>query len=228
MHIKVIIFDFNGVIIDDEPIHMGLIQDLVKPDGITITKEQYYDNYLAYDDLHCFQQIYKDAHKSLKSEQLNKLVAKKASQYEEAIKDRLILFPKAVEVVKSFYNLFPLAIASGALRSEIEIVLKKSGLLDCFSVIISADDTTCGKPHPEPYLLALEALNKTLEIPLKAEECLVIEDAINGIEAAQKAGMKCIAVAHSYHAEALKKADLVIKNIEELSPSLLSSHNDIT
>ncbi|MDP3980970.1 MAG: HAD family phosphatase [Chlamydiota bacterium] len=227
--IRAIIFDFNGIIIDDEPIHMEMFQKVLSEENLKLTKDQYYQNYLAMDDQRCFQKIYREKNINLDDTTLKTLIERKARYYQEAIHSRSLLFPDAAHIIKTFSKHMPLAIASGALRQEIISTLEKEGLLENFSAIISAEDTVNGKPHPECYLLALNALNEAQIVnkPLTEKECIVIEDAIGGIEATHRAGMKCIAVAHTYPREMLDHADMVLDRIGELTLSMILSHNNI-
>jgi HAD superfamily hydrolase (TIGR01549 family) len=126
----------------------------------------------------------------------------------------MLLFPGVVETVRRSATQYPLAIASGALRSEIEFVLERGAIRDCFQVIVAAEDVSECKPDPEGYLKALAQLNAALNAEIQAHECLVIEDSLAGIEAAKAAGMRCVAVTNSYAAEELNNADSVVKSLE--------------
>jgi beta-phosphoglucomutase len=112
---------------------------------------------------------------------------------------------------------YPLAIASGALRHEIELVLEHGGVSQYFDVIISSEDVERSKPHPDPFLKALDSLARARREDVAPGECLVIEDSIHGISAARAAGMVCLAVTNSYSAAQLGEADLVVGSLEGLS-----------
>jgi beta-phosphoglucomutase-like phosphatase (HAD superfamily) len=118
---------------------------------------------------------------------------------------------------------FPLAVASGALRHEIDTILSTAGLLDQFAVIISAEDVDHGKPEPEIFLKALARLNLRVEnnYPIDAADCLVIEDSKEGIRGARRAGMKCLAVSNSHPAELLQEANAVVRSLEEVDLAFL-------
>ena len=215
--LKALIFDFNGIIVDDEPIHLQMFQKVLKEEGITLTKEQYYDIYLGMDDQGCFEALYKANGKEISDDKLHNLIERKGIYYEASIKENMIFFPGVVDFIKNASQHFKLAITSGALRSEIQMVLQQADLLSHFPVIISAEDVIEGKPDPEGFQKALYALN--LKMPryvpgIRAKECLVIEDSWAGIDAALEAGMKCLAVTNSYSKERLGKADKVISSLE--------------
>jgi HAD superfamily hydrolase (TIGR01509 family) len=224
--LRAIIFDFNGVIIDDEPLHLELFRRVLAEEGIGLTDQDYYDKYLGYDDRGCFVAALIDAGRRQWAADLafiNDLIARKAAYYRRAIDKRCLLFPGVVELVRRAAPRYALAIASGALRQEIELVLERGEIRDCFRVVIAAEDVTECKPHPEGYVRALAALNAldANPSPIQPEECLVIEDSMAGIEAAHRARMRCLAVTNSYRAEELKAADWIVPSLVACEPDLL-------
>jgi beta-phosphoglucomutase-like phosphatase (HAD superfamily) len=131
----------------------------------------------------------------------------------------LRIFSGAGVFVRRCASRFPLAIASGALRSEIRFILEKFKLTEFFKVIVSANEVVHGKPHPETFLKALQGFNQRQPSgrpKILPEECLVIEDSVHGIESAHEAGMKCLAVAHSYPLGRVRNADWRAKHIRDL------------
>lgn len=210
MSLKAIIFDFNGIIINDEPIHFKMFQKVLKEEGIRLTSEDYFSNYLAYDDRNCFIKILRKSKKPTPLNKIRELICRKAVYYDAYIKNHLCIFPGAKKWVSVLSKQYPLAIASAALKHEILWVLKKSKLINKFKIIVSSEDTKKSKPDPESYLLALKKLNRFRKI--KADECLVIEDSFAGIHGAHRAKMKCLALEHTYNRSQLKDADLIFKN----------------
>jgi len=204
-----ILFDFNGVILDDEPIHLRLFNEGLTPLGYRIDAADYYEKYVGFDDADAFTAAVADQGENLDRAALERLIREKAARYQALMDSHPPLFPGAVELIRRLADRYPLAIASGALRAEIEGVLATAGLADCFQVIVAAEDVRHGKPDPEGYLAALAALNYGREPALTADRCLVIEDTVAGVVAAKAAGMRCLAVAHTYRAERLQHADLV-------------------
>ena len=133
------------------------------------------------------------------------------------------IFPGVEKIGRSLCANVPLAVASGALRHEIETILSTAGLLKHFAVIISAEDVNQGKPEPEIFLKALARLNAQVDNdePIDAADCLVIEDSKEGIRGARRAGMKCLAVTNSHPTELLQEANAVVSSLEEVDLSSL-------
>ena len=223
MKLKAIIFDFNGVIVDDEPLHLELFRKVLLEEGISLSDEDYHEKYLGYDDRGCFTAALCDHARTpdAADDAFNQaMIARKAEYYRQAIQERmLLLFPGVVELVRRSAAQYPLAIASGALRSEIEFVLQRGEIRDCFQVIVAAEDVSECKPDPEGYLKALEWLNALRNEEVQAHECLVIEDSIAGIEAAKAAGMRCVAVTNSYRPHELTAADMVVTSLVGFEPA---------
>jgi beta-phosphoglucomutase len=215
--LKAIILDFNGVILNDEPIHFAAMQEAVASIGVDLRKEEYWEKYLPMDDAQCLEAILLDRSVLLKREEKQKLLARKAQIYQKLLPDRFQLFPGVAEFIKAAALLYPLALASGARRSEIESALESVGLKHYFAVIIGAEDFKKGKPHPKSFLLVLRRLNEASgSIPMRTEECLVVEDSVGGVQGAKDAGMKCMAVTNSYPQNMLGAADLVVNSLDEV------------
>src|SRR5688572_20384208 len=193
-----ILFDFDGVIADTEPLHFACLRQTLAETGISMTESDYYANYLGYDDRGCFTAALTAHQRPTDPAALGRLMQRKTHAYLELLKDHLVIFPGVREFVREA-AVYPLAIASGALRHEIEVILEQAGLRKEFLHITSADDVTRGKPDPQPFLHALGALNRQCrEQAITAESCLVIEDSIPGVKAAKAAGMKVLAVANTH------------------------------
>lgn len=222
--LRAILFDFDGVIADTEPLHLQGFQRVLQARHITLSKADYYKRYLGYDDHACFRQIYRDRRKSLNSRLLEELVAEKTRHIKKWLRTRNVLLPGAKRVIKMLACRYPLAIVSGALRAEIQLILRQADLRSYFAVLIAAEDVKKGKPHPDGYQSARRLLNENLfspEWPLRAQECLVIEDSQWGIQAAQRAKMPCLAVSTSYSKKDLQQADAVLKDIGEITTKSL-------
>ena len=215
--LQAVFFDFDGVIADSEPLHLRAYQAVLQADGIDLNKTEYYGRYLGYDDVELFQALAKDRHISLSDEKIEEWVAAKSCIVEEMLSSHAVLFPGAASCVKMFAAAVPLAIASGALEPEVEIVLEHAGLRDAFAAIASASDGVRGKPAPDLYLLAIAKLRDRLPEPVDPAACIAIEDSHWGLEAAHRAGLRCVAVTHTYPASALEKADLIVDALSELT-----------
>jgi beta-phosphoglucomutase len=122
------------------------------------------------------------------------------------------------ELVREAAEQYRLAIASGALRHEIELILEAAGIRKEFRHITSAEDVTHGKPAPDPFLHALNGLNRAHDTPaVQAADCLVIEDSLPGIRAARSAGMKVLAVANTHTVQDLGEADAITHSLTQTS-----------
>ena len=233
MCIGAVIFDFNGVLVDDEAIHFALFREVLAYEGVAITEHDYHERYLGYDDRGCFQAALQDAGQSAERARLDQLIAKKARRYVEVAGHGLHFFPQAAETLGAIAARWPVAICSGALRPEIEYALRRLGRLESITVIISAEDTNKGKPDPEGYRLALAALQAQMcnghdrsallpktQLNLEAINCLVIEDSLAGIVSAKGAGMRAVGVPNTYTAHQLRDAgaDEVVDGLATFTP----------
>lgn len=215
--LQAIIFDFDGVIVDTERIHFQTLQRVLEEEQIPLSWEEYTQTYLAMDDRNCFRTALTEHGRLLTSEKVKELIARKADYFFGAVPDTVTLFPGVKRFIRQGAETYPLAIASGALREEIELILGKVGLREFFSVVVAAEDVVKGKPDPESYITALARLNRSRpDRPVKPSECLVIEDSRHGVIAAVTAGMRCLAVTNSYPPEELTAAHRVVKSIEEI------------
>jgi len=224
--LKAIIFDFNGIILNDEPFHFSAMRDAVAAIGIEISRQEYWERYLPFDDESCLDAICGDHCRELNAAEREATLARKSRDYEGLMKGRHPLFPGAADLIREAARSYPLALASGARRREIQSTLGAAGLEHCFRVIVAAEDFTLGKPHPESFLLALDRLNAHLnreESPLQPDGCLVIEDSVGGVGGARAAGMKCLAVSNTYSPEKLQAADRVVDSLETVTMENLNS-----
>jgi beta-phosphoglucomutase len=221
--LRAVIFDFNGIIVDDEPIHFQLFQRVLGEEGIVLTEEAYYARYLGFDDRGAFSFGYRDHNRPLSREKLAELIDRKASYYQDAIRDHVTIFPGVKKLVTDLASSLALAVASGALRNEIETILTTAGLIKHFSAIVSAEDVKQGKPEPEIFLQALASLNARNGDSIQPSQCVVIEDSKEGIKGARAAGMNCLAVTNSHPPELLLQANAIVRSLEDVSlPSLTS------
>ncbi|MBZ5562052.1 MAG: HAD family phosphatase [Acidobacteriia bacterium] len=217
--LRAIIFDFDGILVDSEPIILRLTQEMAQREGWTITPEEYYQDYLALDDRGIIEHLYRSHGRAIDGKRRDELVAWKARTYQQIIRDGLPPMAGAVDFVRHAARQYPLAIASGSLREEIEHLLAKLGLKEQFTVLATADDCARSKPDPEVYRLALARLQHLSTFhnqPLEARECLAIEDAPLGVVAAHAAGMKCLALPHSRSVEELQHAEWVHRQFAEV------------
>jgi HAD superfamily hydrolase (TIGR01509 family) len=215
---RAIIFDFDGVIADTEPLHCAALQKVLAGIGITLTESAYYADYLGFDDRGCFIAALRAHQRPVTPVQIKSLMEQKAFAYLSAVKQRLVIFPGVRELVREAADRYPLAVASGALRQEIDLILEEAGIRKAFAHITSAEDVARGKPAPDPFLHALEGLNRlNPQIPLQATDCLVIEDSLPGIRSGRSAGMKVLAVANTHTVQDLGEADAITHSLAEIS-----------
>lgn len=217
--LRCIIFDCDGVLMDSEPLHFASFRKVLSGEGQVLTEELYKERYLALDDRGAFEKFYRDADKPLPADLLQTLVDRKTETFQELVSSEGILpFPAVPEFVMAAAQRYPLAIASGARRHELDMILEAAGIRTFFETIVSADDVTNGKPDPESFLKAVEGLNVSGKRPtaIRPEECAVIEDSREGIRSAHGAGMKCVAVTTSYPSFELSIADLIVPSVGAL------------
>jgi beta-phosphoglucomutase-like phosphatase (HAD superfamily) len=221
LRIKAVVFDFDGVLANSEPLHFRAFRDVAAQHGLSLSETAYYTRYLGYDDVGAFRAIAADAGVPLHDDDLRLLVGKKAQLLEALERDTTLLFPGAKAAASRMAAVGPMAIASGALRAEIERVLGREGMRDWFQVVVAAEDTPASKPDPAPYVLAVEALSFRSGLRLQGPDCVAIEDSRWGLESARRAGLKTIGITHSYTADDLAGADVIINRLDELRLDLL-------
>ena len=221
--LRAVIFDFDGVIVDTEPLHFQTLAETLSEAGITITEAEYRDVYIVFDDESAIRTAFDRAGRDLSRAELTKWMEVKAERFIDCIKAGIPLFPGVKATIRALREEFPLTIASGALSHEIDAILDHHDLREEFLGVIAADDVEQGKPHPESYWRAATIINDVLEPepPIDYSECLVIEDTVNGVNGAKQAGMQVLAVTNSYPANALTDADAVIDTLEGLTPAKL-------
>jgi HAD superfamily hydrolase (TIGR01509 family) len=217
------LFDYNGVLADDEIVHLEAFRDALAPLGISVSERDYVDRYLGFDDRGAFRAILNDCGREPSEQEIAELVSSKMPLYFARAELRLPTFPGAAELVRRRAEWGPVGVVSGALRDEIALGLRQLGVEQLVRHVISAEDTRACKPDPEGYLLGIARLAADIG-EANARQALVIEDSIAGIEAAKAAGLCCAAVTHSYGQAELERAgaDVVVQALEELSDPLLS------
>jgi HAD superfamily hydrolase (TIGR01509 family) len=200
--LKAVLFDFNGVIIHDEPLHEKLINQLLIEENLRPKPGEFRQFCLGRSDRACLTDLFINRGRVLSEPYLTGLIERKAKAYERELAtiETLPIYPGLTDLIFQLRSLkLPMAIVSGAVRSEIELVLTRVELREPFAVIVAGDDPIRSKPEPDGYLLAIERLNQHLpELNLKPQECLAIEDTFPGIQAAKRAGISVVGVANSY------------------------------
>jgi beta-phosphoglucomutase len=244
MAIRAVIFDFNGVLVDDEAVHFALFREVLAEEGVEITQRDYHERYLGYDDRGCFEAALVDAGQGVDRQRLDTLVLRKARRYIEVAERELRFFPAAAETLELIADRWPVAICSGALRSEIEYGLRRLNRLHRIAAIVSAEDAEKCKPDPDGYWRALLALRTYCSTnqrggydpaasnpshqarELAPSDCVVLEDSLAGIISAKGAGMRAVGIAHTYPAQELLKAgaDAVVGELAGFTPEWITCH----
>ena len=215
--------DFNGVIIDDEPLQMKAYQEILKGESIDLTEEDYY-SCLGMDDKTFIEAAYERAGKKPETNKVLEITMAKSNRWRELIADELPLFEGAENFIRKMARQFTLGIVSMARREEIEYVLERSGLRECFAAIVSAEDVSNPKPNSECYRIGFRLVDAAhtahSHLPITHGECLVIEDSPQGIRAAKNADLMALGVTNTVSAEELREAgaDSIAKNLDDWMP----------
>lgn len=199
-----VIFDFDGVLVDSEPLHLRAFQEILATYGRTMTAEEYYANYIVYSDREVLERLLPPG------EALEAALAAKERRYLELMENTIPAFQDGLALLQRTDG-WRVGLATGSLRPEVERVLRSLGVRERFGVIVTREDCQRGKPDPEPFLLAARGLG------LPPRRCVVIEDTPGGVQAAKAAGMTCVAVTHSCSRESLRMADLVVDDLARVS-----------
>lgn len=211
-----ILFDYNGVIVDDEHLQEQAMAHVTEKYGLSLTPELY----RAY----CFGRSDKAAFTSLQAEfpqlkvtNVDELVEEKVQQYQKIVEEKPILFPGIEETLQLLCKDFVLSVVTGSLRIEVEPILKEGNILQFFKTLVTADDINHSKPNPEGYLKGVHLLG------LPPRKIVFVEDTPVGIQAGKAAGLKGIAVCHSLERSQLRQADVILKTVTEVTPDLVWS-----
>lgn len=215
--IAAVVFDFDGVLADSEVLHLRAYQQVLDQYGVSLSRDEYYSTYLGFDDDGVFRALAAAKGWRIDEGDVAGLIAEKSKIFDalEAAAD--VLYPGAARCIETLSSEYPLGIASGALRHEIEQVLTRARLLDRFRFIVASGDTPRSKPSPDPYARAAE-LHR-----LQPGQCLAIEDSAWGIASAKAAGLACVGITHNYPPSALGAADAVIDTLGEFVPAFIRS-----
>jgi beta-phosphoglucomutase len=212
--IRAILFDFDGVLVNSELLHLRAFQRAGQDAGIEITEAEYFRDCIGFDDRGCWRQLAKNRGLTLDNATLLGLLTYKAQVVREFIHSRQFsALPGVPELVRALYRDYALGICSGALREEIETMLEGIGLRDCFRVITAAEDVSRGKPDPEGYLKTASELARLTGKTIRPAHALVVEDAPRVIARARKAGFPTAGVPTHYGHDELN-ADYALKSLQ--------------
>jgi beta-phosphoglucomutase len=225
-----VLFDFDGVIVNSEPLHFLAFHEVLAGEKIELTEAEYYEQMLGFDDKGAFKHIFAARGRELDPKTFLRVLTRKSEVMMDLIHRRkLEALPGAEQFVRALWRRCPLGICSGALREEIEAMLQGVALRDCFSVIVAAEDVEVGKPDPRGYVLTAKRLSEKSKRPLANADCLIVEDAPKVIRRVKALGFPTLAVANSHPPEKLRDADYIVpslrpddvkKNVPELKSIL--------
>src|SRR5688500_12590779 len=213
---RAVLFDFDGVVVNSEPLHFFAFSDVLKSEQVDLSEDEYYRDLIGFDDRGAIRHLFAKRNLTLEPKTLLSLMARKSRVMMDLIHRRQFhALPGVEEFVRTLWRRGPLAICSGGLREEIEAMLEGIALRDCFSVIVAAEDVEVGKPDPSGYLLAAKLLSEKLKLPrpLKPADCLVVEDAPTVIRPVKAVGFPTRGVATSYPEAKLTDADWIVRSL---------------
>ena len=217
--LRAILFDFNGVLVDDEPIHLQLFQEVLRPEGIELAAEEYYARLIGFDDRGCFRAVLEGSGQEASGERIAELIERKAVLYQRRIEEQgFPFFPGAAELLADVAGELPIGVVSGALRAEVEGALDQLGVRQHVKCVVAAEDVGVAKPDPEGYRRGLTLLNAQprRSPPIRPRETLAIEDTAAGLAAAAGAGLATLGVAQTCPAGELGAADRVVESLRGL------------
>jgi len=212
--LEAIIWDLDGVIVDSGPYHLQAWQQLARENGQEFSEEQFRRTF----GMRSPEIIATVFGEGLPEEQVASLAKRKEELFRNAVRGHVSSLPGAVELIHSTDRAgFRLALASSAPYENVELILDSLQLKNHFDVIVTSEDVTAGKPDPQIFLIAAKRLGA------RPANCLVIEDAVPGVQAAKAAGMKCIAVAGGSPRPGLEECDLVVDSLEMVDLATITS-----
>jgi len=219
---QAVILDFNGTVAEDEAVLIGIYEELLGEHGLVFGAADY-RRYAGTPDRTIFGELFEAHGRALEPSTLDRLLLERVRRYRSAISASQPVTDDTIAFVRTVAAEVPLAIASGAFREEIELVLELAGVAEQVSVIVSIDDVQAGKPHPESFTTALARINETRAKPISPGRALVVEDATDGALAARAAGMRCVAIRGPAYDERSGVAERVVDRLTaELATGLLA------
>jgi beta-phosphoglucomutase len=225
MHLSAVVFDFDGVIADSEPLHFEGFRRVLAGEGVALGRRDYYDRYLGYDDAGAFRAALADHGQRFDDGRIAGLVAAKLAIFPEILHGHSVIYPGAAACIVRLGAEVPLAIASGAALDDIEVVLQGTGLRERFRTIVAAEHTPRSKPHPDPYRRAVDILREqgVVDDDVSPRRIVAIEDSVWGLQSARDAGLRTVAVTTSYRAADLGIADLIVPSLDAVSVERLDA-----
>ena len=202
---RAVLWDLDGVLVDSGPFHFQAWRELMASVGRELSEADFRRTFGMRNDT-----VLRDLLGELPPAEVERLAVRKEELFRRAARGNIVALPGALALLRLLRERgFRLAVVSSAPYANIELMLRSLGVEADFEVVVAGEDVTRGKPNPEGFLLAAERLG------VKPAECVVIEDAQAGVEAAKRGGMRCVGVCHDRPREALAKADLVVEGLDD-------------
>lgn len=215
---QAILFDFDGVITDSEPLHWEAFSEVLRPLGLAFSWKEYTQHYLGFDDRGVFRELFRRRRLSPSQGQLRRLMSAKANAFERLARNSTVRpYPGVLPLIRAACGRIPLALCTGALYRDVRPFLKRFGILRAFTVVVTADDVPEGKPSPRCYLLALARLAGVTKEEIVPSRCVALEDTPAGIVAAKRAGLWVIAVQNTYSKAQLAGAWKIVPSLRDLT-----------
>ncbi len=207
MLMRAVIWDMDGVIVDTGEYHYRSWRDIFKKQGVDFSEKDFQCIFGQRNDTI----IRKTLGKELTQAQVDSIADDKDNYFRQLVKSHVTPFPGVIDLLKILNaNGILAAVASSAPLENIRLIMAEAGTAEYFQAVVYGREVSEGKPSPQIYLLAAQKLGA------EPANCIVIEDAVAGVEGAKRAGMRCIAVTNTHEAAGLNKADLVVDSLEKV------------
>jgi beta-phosphoglucomutase len=210
-----VIFDFDGVIVNSEPLHFRAFEEVAAEEKIELSEQEYYRELIGFDDRGAWKHLFASRQRELDPKTFLRVMTRKSEVMRELMGRRQYkALPGAEECIRGLWRDYPLAICSGALREEIETMLEGVSLRDCFGVIVAAEDVTVGKPDPSGYQLAARLVGERIHRAIQPADALVVEDAPKVVRSVKQAGFPVLALTSSHSADQFAEADWIVRSLD--------------
>ena len=223
MTLEGVVFDFDGVLANSEPLHLRVYQILLSREDIAFPASEYYQRYLGLDDVGIFTMLAREKGLDIGGDRLSTLIERKTEIFLRLAREGDVLFPGAADCLRAVAAAVPVGIASGALSHEIGQILEAAGLRALVPVIVAAGETPRAKPAPDPFVRAVELMSARAGRTLEPSRVVALEDSPPGLRAARAAGLRTLGLATSYPADVLREAEHVVADISHVTLALLES-----
>jgi beta-phosphoglucomutase len=215
---NVLLLDYNGVIVDDEPLHCEAFFAVLAEEGLPLSREDYYAEFLGMDDRACFRLALNRDGRPIVPGDVGHLVDRKRARYLALAERGLPLVAGAAAFVREAARRWPVAVVSGATRREVALGLSLAGIAEVLHTVVTCEDVPTSKPDPAGFRLALARLSAAAPDPCRAA---IVEDSLPGLAAARALGAGCLMFATTHPAAALAGADLVWTSFDGHHPAEL-------